>query len=124
VTSPLARSRVRRQAWALAAVALVLFALLRVVLGPLAQWASYHDLADTRRLGPIPRAGDVLTNLAILAAGLWGATLGPKLRADADERLAWRVFVAATIATALGSAWYHLAPSDATLVWTACRWRS
>ncbi|HEY8244571.1 MAG TPA: hypothetical protein VII68_13985 [Casimicrobiaceae bacterium] len=117
MTSPLARSRVRRQAWALAAVALVLFALLRVVLGPLAQWASYHDLADTRRLGPIPRAGDVLTNLAILAAGLWGATLGPKLRADADERLAWRVFVAATIATALGSAWYHLAPSDATLVW-------
>jgi len=27
------------------------------------------------------------------------------------------VLVAATIATALGSAWYHLAPSDATLVW-------
>jgi len=117
VTSPVARSRVRRQAWALAAVALVLFALLRVVLGPLPQLASYHDLADTRRLGPIARAGDVLTNLAILAAGLWGATLGPRLRADADERLAWRALVAATIATALGSAWYHLAPSDATLVW-------
>jgi len=117
VTAPLARPRVRRQAWALAAVAVVLFALLRLVLGPLAQWPSYHDLADTRTLGPLARAGDVLTNVAILAAGLWGATLGRKLRADDDERLAWRVLVAATIATALGSAWYHVAPSDATLVW-------
>jgi len=117
VIAPLARSRVRRQAWALAAVALGLFAVLRVVLGPLPQSAAYHDLADTRRLGSIARAGDVLTNLAILAAGIFGATRGRKLRADDDERLAWRVLVAATIATALGSAWYHLAPSDATLVW-------
>jgi hypothetical protein len=110
-------SRVRRQAWALAALAVALALVVRVAVGPLPQWASYHDLADTRTLAGIPRAGDVLSNLAILAAGLWGATLGPKLRADADERLAWRVLVAATIATALGSAWYHLAPSDATLVW-------
>jgi len=117
VTAPLARSRVRWRAWALAGVALALFVLLRLVLGPLAQQASYHDLADTRTLGPVPRVGDVLSNLAILAAGLWGATLGPKLRADDGERLAWRMLVAATIATALGSTWYHLAPSDATLVW-------
>lgn len=107
----------RGQAWALAAVAVVLFAMLRMVLGPLPQWASYHDLADTRTLAGMPRAGDVLSNLAILAAGLWGATLGSRLRADDDERVAWRWLVGATIATALGSAWYHLDPSNATLVW-------
>jgi hypothetical protein len=111
------RARVRRQAWALAAVAVALFAVLRLVLGPLPQWPSYHDLADTRTLAGIPRAGDVLSNLAILAAGLWGATLGPRLRADDDERVAWRWLVGATLATALGSAWYHLDPSNATLVW-------
>ena len=111
------RSLVRRQAWALAGVALALFAVLRIVLGPLPQWPSYHDLADTRVLGGMPRAGDVLTNLAILAAGLWGATLGPRLAADDDERVAWRWLVGATIATALGSGWYHLDPSNATLVW-------
>jgi hypothetical protein len=110
-------ARVRKQAWALAALALAVAALVRVALGPLPQWASYHDLADTRALAGIPRAGDVLSNLAILAAGLWGATLGPRLRADADERLAWRALVAATVATAIGSAGYHLAPSNATLVW-------
>ena len=110
-------SRVRKQAWALAALVVAASAVARIALGPLPQWASYHDLADTRTLAGIPRAGDVLTNLAILAAGLWGATLGPTLRADDDERLAWRALVAATIATALGSAWYHLAPSNATLVW-------
>ena len=107
----------RRQAWALAGVAVALFVVVRLVLGPLPQWASYHDLADTRTLGGIPRAGDVLTNLSILAAGLWGATLGPRLVGNGDERLAWRAFVAATIATAVGSAWYHLDPSNATLVW-------
>ena len=107
----------RRQAWALAALAVALAAVVRYALGPLPQWASYHDLADTRELAGIPRAGDVLGNLAILAAGLWGATLGRRLRADDDERLAWRALVVATIATAFGSAWYHLEPSNTTLVW-------
>jgi hypothetical protein len=111
------RAQVRRQAWALAAVAVALFAMLRLVVGPLPQWPGYHDLADTRSLAGMPRAGDVSTNLAILAAGLWGATLGPRLRADGDERVAWRWLVGATLATALGSAWYHLEPSNATLVW-------
>jgi hypothetical protein len=108
---------VRKQAWALAGVFVALFALVRLVLGPLPQWASYHDLADTRTLGRIPRAGDVLTNLSILAAGLWGATLGPRLVGNGDERIAWRALVAATVATAIGSTWYHLDPSNATLVW-------
>jgi hypothetical protein len=115
--TPAPASRVRRQAWALAALAIALALVVRLTFGPLPQWASYHDFADTRALAGIPRAGDVLSNLAILAAGAWGATLGARLRADDDERAAWRVLVAATILTAAGSAWYHLAPANATLVW-------
>ncbi|CAG1004752.1 hypothetical protein BURK1_03141 [Burkholderiales bacterium] len=111
------RARVRRQAWAFAAVAVALWAMLRLVLGPVPQWASYHDLADTRSVLGIPRAGDVLSNVAILAAGLWGASLAARVRVDADERLAYRLLVVASIGTAIGSAVYHAAPSNATLFW-------
>ncbi len=67
----------RRQTWLILAAAAVLYGLLRVSLGPLPQDPAYHLLADTRTwLGVVPRAGDVLTNAAILAAGLFGVALG------------------------------------------------
>jgi hypothetical protein len=60
------------QTWGLIGIALALYGMLRFVFGPLPQDPSYHILADTRHCGPIPRAGDVLTNLPILAAGVAG----------------------------------------------------
>ena len=66
-------------------MALGLYALLRFYFGPLAQDPAYHVLADTRMCGPIPRAGDVLTNLAILAAGVAGIVLWGRARVEIDE---------------------------------------
>jgi hypothetical protein len=99
------------------AAAVALWAALRFLMGPMPQWASYHDLADTRVYLGIPRAGDVLTNLAILAAGLWGWAIAARVSLDDVERPAYRLLVMGTIATAIGSAYYHLAPSNPTLVW-------
>ena len=107
----------RQQAWELAGVALLLYAILRLVFGPLPQWLSYHDFADTRQLGFVPRAGDVLTNLAILISGLWGALLYRQVTVTGDERPAYRLAVIAAILTAFGSAYYHWDPSNARLVW-------
>lgn len=76
--------------------------------GPIAQPASYHDFADQRALLGIPRAGDVLSNLAFALVGAWGlAKAAPELR----------VFSWALVLTAFGSGWYHLAPDDGRLVW-------
>ena len=111
------RTVARRQAWGLAGGVLLLYALLRFTAGPLAQWLDYHDFADTRALGPIPHAGDVLTNLAILAAGLWSASVHRRVTLVDDERPAYRLFVLAAILTAFGSAYYHWEPSNARLVW-------
>src|SRR5438105_9576803 len=61
------------QTWGLIGIALALYGVLRLVFGPLPQDPWYPILADARRCGPIPRAGDVLTNLSILAAGLVAA---------------------------------------------------
>lgn len=71
-----ARVHAQMQTWGLIGIALALYGVLRLLFGPLPQDPSYHMLADTRRCGPIPRAGDVLTNLSILAAGVAGLLLG------------------------------------------------
>ncbi|MEM5317558.1 hypothetical protein [Paraburkholderia sp. JHI869] len=85
---------------------------------PLAQPLSYHHFADERSLGSLPNASDVLSNLSILAAGI--LNLGWVRRHSRCPPAQFPgMFVAALglVLTAFGSAWYHAAPSDATLVW-------
>lgn len=109
---------VRRQTWLIIAAVAAFYGLLRMTFGPLAQDPSYHLLADTRIfLGVIPRAGDVLTNLAILAAGLFGLALRDRMTVAPEESTAVNVLIAATILTAFGSVYYHWAPANPTLVW-------
>lgn len=111
-------SRVRRQVRLMLVVVVALYGLLRLSFGPLPQDPAYHVLADTRTVfGFIPRAGDVLSNLAILAAGLFGLVLRPRMTVAPEARAAVNVLIAATILTAFGSAYYHWAPTNATLVW-------
>ena len=110
-------SRASWQTWGFVGISLLLYAGLRFYFGPLPQDPAYHLFADTRICGPIPRTGDVLTNLAILAAGVAGVALWRRVHIAADERAAYALLVAGMLLTALGSAYYHWAPSDARLVW-------
>jgi len=88
--------------------------------GPIAQWADYHHFADDRTWLGLPHAANVLSNLPFLAIGiaaLWrwrrqgqrGLPAGP-------SSFAWRCFALALVGTAFGSAAYHLAPADSSLV--------
>lgn len=111
-------ARVRWQMWIILLAVVALYGLLRLSFGPLPQDPAYHLLADTRTsLGFIPRAGDVLTNLAILAAGLFGLALRTRMNVMPEARTAVNVLIVATILTAFGSAYYHWAPANATLIW-------
>jgi hypothetical protein len=65
----------------------------------------------------IPRAGDVLTNLAILVAGAYGLAIRRRMNLSPDERPAADLLILGAFLTAAGSAYYHWAPSNATLVW-------
>jgi hypothetical protein len=112
-----AATRARRQTWGLIGVAVGLYVLLRFLFGPLSQDPAYHSFADTRAWGPIHRAGDVLSNLAILAAGIAGVALWPRVRIAREERAAYALLVAGMLVTAIGSTYYHWDPSDARLVW-------
>jgi N-acetylneuraminic acid mutarotase len=84
------------------------------------QDSTYHLFADHGILLGIPNALNVLSNLAFAAVGLAGVTVillrGAELR-DARERWPWLVFFVGVALTSVGSAWYHLAPSNESLVW-------
>jgi hypothetical protein len=85
--------------------------------GPIGQWADYHAFADTRRWLGISNAVNVLSNLPFAFVGAWGLWhLGRAAGPAADTaRLAWCAFAVALMATALGSAGYHLAPQNDSL---------
>ena len=88
--------------------------------GPIHQVANYHDFADKRRFLGVPHAGDVLSNLAIAAPGLWALWIFRTRAAREALGAAWpgyALFFVALALTSLGSGYYHWAPDNARLVW-------
>jgi hypothetical protein len=97
---------------------LFLLALLGVALPPLAQPESYHQFADQRTVFGVAHAADVLTNLIFAAVGLCGLLrVARRPAVDSVTRAALGLFFAGVLATAAGSAYYHLAPDSQTLLW-------
>jgi hypothetical protein len=87
---------------------------------PMPQPPSYHAFADCRAFGSIPNALNVLSNLPFLVAGAWGLALvarGGGHFIDPREALPYLVFFLGALLTSFGSAYYHLAPDNARLVW-------
>ena len=89
------------------------------------QSQSYHTFADNRVVFGIPHFGDVVTNLAFVVVGAFGlrhvvrARRGKKRDASLGPVQAWGygAFFAGVGLVGFGSSWYHLAPSNNSLVW-------
>lgn len=99
--------------------ALAILVITAGVLPAIPQDQSYHHFADARSWLAVPNTLDVLSNLAFLAAGLYGLR---RMRrrdlcffSDALRASALVMFLGYVL-TAIGSTWYHLAPSDSGLV--------
>lgn len=75
-----------------------------------------NGYADTRAALGVPNFQNVASNLAFLVVGVAGLALCAQ-RPRLPARLPWRTFYAGMVLTACGSAWHHLAPSDASIVW-------
>ncbi len=86
------------------------------LLDPIPQNQDYHRFADGRALFGVPNFWNVASNLAFLLVGGLGL-LQVRRIASADLATHYRVYSAAIALVALGSAWFHLAPSTPTLVW-------
>lgn len=101
-------SPVSNRVRALTAMALIVPAFF-VFVPPLAQDETYHLFADNRIFWSVPNFWNVASNLPFAIVGILGLW---KLRSLVD-----RVLSAGVLLTFFGSAYYHLAPSDARLVW-------
>jgi hypothetical protein len=119
----------RLMSWDLRAVLPIGLALAAVAWGvfapPVLQDQEYHRFSDTRTLAGVLNAADTLSNLAFLVVGVLGLAFLQRERSSAaSERFAslqemppyWVLFTGVAL-TSLGSAYYHLAPDDARLVW-------
>jgi ceramidase len=92
----------------ISSAALAVFLLL--TLAPaIAQNQEYHAFADQRRILGIPNFWNVISNIPFALVGVLG------LRRTSGA--AGRVLFAGVLLTCFGSAYYHLAPDDARLVW-------
>ncbi len=83
---------------------------------------SYHHFADQRGWLGIPNFGDVASNIIFLVAGLRGFAFiasksGREQFLEPHERWPYLLVFLGLVLTAFGSAYYHLAPDNARLVW-------
>src|SRR4051812_16366214 len=110
---------ISRRGWLLLTVTLASMSGLALH-GPILQGANYHEFADQRTVLGVPNFWNVASNLPFLLIGLYGFALlrrGHCGGAVAYLRPAYHAFFAALGLVGLGSTYYHLSPSDATLVW-------
>ena len=100
------------------ALAVVLLALLAGVMAlePIVQDPEYHDFADRRFLLGVPNLFDVASNIAFVIVGVVGLALCAGQRRP-PRAASWSVLFIGTVLTGIGSAYYHWAPNDASLVW-------
>ena len=87
--------------------------------GPIAQDPAYHMFVDQRRFLSIANTLNVMSNLPFVIVGVAGLLFIKRHGKSVapHTRGAWIVFFAGIFLTAFGSGYYHLAPSNETLVW-------
>jgi predicted membrane chloride channel (bestrophin family) len=94
----------------------ILLALVFVLLPAIQQPAEYHRFVDARALFGIPNFSDVMSNLSFLLVGLF-AIREVLHRTPAVAARSWGTMFCGILLVSAGSAYYHLAPSNGTLVW-------
>jgi hypothetical protein len=88
--------------------------------GPVAQLPNYHDFADQQTVFGIPHFTDVVSNLGFILVALWGWLQLRRAKRHPELACGWagyQLFLIGLFLTGLGSAYYHLAPDNARLVW-------
>jgi len=88
--------------------------------GPIPQAPGYHNFSDGRTLLGIPNGLNTLSNLPFILVGIFGLLDMRNLSAERylpDFKHAYAFLFLGAILVGFGSAWYHLAPDNATLIW-------
>ncbi|MDQ3269082.1 MAG: ceramidase [Pseudomonadota bacterium] len=117
--TPFASTQAMPRRWRSAAV-LVAISIVGVIAlllaAPIPQDPSYHAFADDRRLLGVANFWNVISNLPFVAVGLFGLTRFARL-VEPESRTGYVLLCAGVVLVGIGSSWYHLAPSNASLLW-------
>ena len=90
------------------------------LLQPIAQDKNYHQFADVTTILGIPNAWNVMSNIPFVVVGFIGLISlykHHKTISRDSETIASQIFFIGMILTGFGSAYYHLAPTNETLIW-------
>ena len=83
---------------------------------PIPQDPAYHQFVDSRTLLGVPNFWNVFSNIGYLVVGLYGLARVSRLQASVVKP-AYITFCLAVTLVAVGSSWYHYAPTTESLVW-------
>lgn len=87
---------------------------------PVSQDPAYHQFADQRTILGVANGYNVLSNLLFVISGTWGLVFLLRLwrhGARGVLMLEYGMFFAGIFLIGIGSAWYHLHSSNASLAW-------
>ncbi len=104
----------------LIAIALIAVFITFSFVEPVPQDPGYHAFADSQTFWRVPNTLDVLSNIPLAIVGLLGIiTTGKRLRHNSFNATVFQylVFFSGVFLTGFGSLYYHLAPSNETLIW-------
>ncbi|MGB1240013.1 MAG: ceramidase domain-containing protein [Pseudomonadales bacterium] len=113
------RSQRKKNGLRICALTAVL-SIVAMLLSPvITQDPSYHNFADRRAMLGVDNALNVLSNLPFLLVALHGYYLLQRraLEVNVKSRSAYRIFYVSIGQVSFGSGYYHLAPTDQTLIW-------
>jgi hypothetical protein len=115
------KNKMRIDAKTIGIAGLIIAAFIAVaMLPPIPQDPAYYLFADQRQVLGIPNFWNVVSNLPFLLLGLMGviSIAGNRTPGYLPElRPIYLTFFAGVFLTGLGSAYYHLDPSNATILW-------
>lgn len=86
------------------------------IIGPIAQDPAYHHFADSRRVLGIDNFCNVLSNIPFLVVGVFGLLRASRLVHE-EGREAYIVMCSGVLLVGFGSAWYHFASTNGSLLW-------
>ncbi len=98
----------------LAAITFFAFIVVFVFINPIQQDESYHHFADSISIIHIHNFWNVISNIGFVFTGLYGFTILKKYQITTAINY---VLFAGIMLTGIGSAYYHFAPNNTTLVW-------
>lgn len=95
-------------------IAVLIFVIGFFMVPPIPQSQAYHNFVDGRLTLNIPNFADVVSNIPFLFVGIFGLL---KLKTISKSKRQYFIFFIGIIGVSIGSSYYHLNPTNSTLVW-------